>query len=77
MLYKAIIMNKLSEYLTIKKASEILGVCTMTLRRWDSAGKLKSYRNPASNYRLYKKSELKAFLKKISKGKGASYGKEK
>lgn len=60
-------MDKLSNYLTIKKASEMLGVCEMTLRRWDEAGKLKSYRNPANKYRLYKKLELKAFLAKISK----------
>lgn len=60
-------MNKLSDYLTIKDAAEILGVCEMTLRRWDKAKTLKSYRNPANKYRLYKKSELKTFLSKISK----------
>jgi len=60
-------MNKLNDYLTIKRASEMLGVCEMTLRRWDEAGKLKSYRNPANKYRLYKASELKEFLSKISK----------
>ena len=60
-------MDKLNNYFTIKKASEMLGVCEMTLRRWDDAGKLKSYRNPANKYRLYKKSELNAFLAKISK----------
>jgi excisionase family DNA binding protein len=61
-------MNKLSDYITIKDAAEILGICEMTLRRWDESGKLKTYRNPANKYRLYKKSELKAFLSKISKG---------
>ena len=60
-------MENLNNYLTIKKASELVGVCEMTLRRWDGAGKLKSYRNPATKYRLYKKSELKSFLAKISK----------
>ena len=60
-------MENLNNYLTIKKASELVGVCEMTLRRWDGAGKLKSYRNPANKYRLYKKSELKSFLAKISK----------
>ena len=60
-------MDKLSDYLTIKDAAEMLGVCEMTLRRWDKAKKLKSYRNPANEYRLYKTSELKAFLNKIRK----------
>lgn len=60
-------MNKLSDYITIKEAAETLGVCEMTLRRWDEAGKLKTYRNPANKYRLYKKSDLTKFLSKISK----------
>jgi excisionase family DNA binding protein len=60
-------MNNLNDYLTIKKASKMIGVCEMTLRRWDETGKLRSYRNPANKYRLYKKTELKAFLAKISK----------
>ena len=69
-MYNVVIgMNKLSDYLTIKKASNVLGVCEMTLRRWDEAGKLKSYRNPANKYRLYKRAELKSFLAKISKQK--------
>lgn len=66
MLSKVVDMTRLNDYLTIKEASEILGVCEMTLRRWDSAGKLTSYRNPANKYRLYRESDLKAFLKKIS-----------
>lgn len=60
-------MTRLNDYLTIKDAAEILGVCEMTLRRWDKAKKLMSYRHPANKYRLYKKPELKAFLAKITK----------
>ena len=60
-------MNNLNDYLTIKKASKMIGVCEMTLRRWDETGNLRSYRNPANKYRLYNKTELKAFLAKISK----------
>jgi len=66
MLYNVIAMNKLNEYLTVKEAARMLGVCTMTLRRWDNSKKLKSYRNPANQYRLYKEAELKKFLKKIT-----------
>jgi MerR family transcriptional regulator, copper efflux regulator len=60
-------MNKLNDYLTIKDAADMLGVCEMTLRRWDKSKKLMSYRHPANKYRLYKKPELKAFLEKITK----------
>lgn len=62
-------MTKINGYMTIKEASELVGVCAMTLRRWERSGKLKSYRNPANNYRLYKEYDLKMFLKKLSKNK--------
>jgi len=56
--------------MTIGEAAEFLGVTEMTLRRWDKAGKLKCYRNPVSNYRLYNISDLERFLKKVSKSRG-------
>lgn len=60
-------MKNLKDYVTVKEASEILGVAPLTLRRWDKAGKFKAYRNPVSNYRLYRRSDLKAFLSKIAR----------
>jgi excisionase family DNA binding protein len=60
-------MKNLKSYMTIGEAARFLGVTEMTLRRWDKAGKLKSYRNPANNYRLYKKRELEKFLRKIAR----------
>lgn len=59
-------MENLKDYLNIKQASELLGVSSMTLRRWDNLGKLKSYRHPLNKYRLYKKEELENLLKDIS-----------
>ncbi len=56
---------KISEYLTVREASEFIGVCEMTLRRWDDSGKLVSKRHPVNNYRLYKKKDLEKFLKGI------------
>lgn len=58
-------MDNIKDYLTIKQASEILGVDKTTLRRWDNLGKLKSYRNPINKYRLYKKEELENIRKVI------------
>ena len=60
-------MKNLKDYITVKEAAEILGVSPLTLRRWDKAGKLRSYRNPVNNYRLYRKEELKLFLKRVAK----------
>lgn len=42
-------MNSKKEFITIKKAAEILSVSRDTLRRWDKAGKLKTKRHPTKN----------------------------
>ena len=53
--------------MTIKEAAEYLKVTGQTLRNWDNLGKLKPYRHPMNNYRLYKKAELDKILKSIKK----------
>ncbi|MEK7503372.1 MAG: helix-turn-helix domain-containing protein [Patescibacteria group bacterium] len=53
------------KYLKIKEVAKILGVTPLTLRNWDKAGKLKAYRNPINNYRVYKPEEIDLFLRKI------------
>lgn len=50
------------EYLTIKDAATLLGVSAQTLRNWEKRGELVPYRNPINNYRMYKVSQLEAFL---------------
>lgn len=62
-------MANFKEYITVKEAAELLGVSIMTLHRWDAKGKLKSYRHPINNYRLYKTADLKKLLMRISKEK--------
>lgn len=53
------------DYIKIKEAAEILGVSTMTLRRWDKKGKLKAIRHPFNNYRLYDRKLINKLSKKI------------
>ena len=48
----------MSEYLTISETAKLLNKSTKTLRRWDEEGKLSAVREPISNYRVYKKSEV-------------------
>lgn len=48
----------MSKYLTISEAAKLLNKSTQTLRRWDNKGKLVAIREPISNYRMYKKSEI-------------------
>ena len=51
----------------VKQIAGDLGVSGQTLRNWDNLGKLKPYRHPMNNYRLYKKTELVKILKSIKK----------
>ena len=67
MLYKVKEKNAMSDYMTIKEAAEFLKVTGQTLRNWDNLGKLKPYRHPMNNYRLYKKADLVKILKSIKK----------
>lgn len=51
------------KYYTIKQAAKIIGVTPLTLRNWDRRGKLKAYRHPVNNYRVYKPQQLELFLR--------------
>lgn len=48
----------MEEYLSLSEAAERLGKNKETLRRWDREGKLTAVREPMSNYRVYRKSEV-------------------
>src|SRR5687767_4557667 len=54
-------------FLTIRDASSFLGVTSQTMRNWDKSKKLKPYRHPLNNYRMYKMIELEKLLKKVRK----------
>ncbi len=53
------------KYITIKDASNILGVSKITLRNWDKSGKLKAHRHPFNNYRIYKIDDIDKLLEII------------
>jgi len=52
-------------YLTVKEVADLVGVTPLTLRNWDKSGKLKAYRNPINNYRIYKPGDIELLLRKI------------
>lgn len=56
------VYNKVKDYLTVAEAADFLGIAANTLRNWTTSGKIKAYRSPLNNYRLYKKEELESFL---------------
>jgi len=52
-------------YFGIKEVAKLLNVTNLTLRNWDKAGKLKAYRNPINNYRLYKPEDIELFIRRL------------
>jgi hypothetical protein len=63
------------EYLTVKQAAGFLGVCVKTLHNWDRAGKLRPARHPLNGYRLYRRQDLQAILRRVqpSDAKGSHH----
>ncbi len=60
-------MTKLSEYVKVAEAAEILGVSQGTLRAWAEAGNIPMHRNRANGYRLFKRSALDSFSSEVAK----------
>jgi DNA (cytosine-5)-methyltransferase 1 len=51
----------MEKYYSIAEVADLLSVSKETLRRWDRNGKLKAVREPMSNYRVYRKDQLRIF----------------
>lgn len=61
---------KARKYLKVKEVADLFGVTPLTLRNWDKSGKLRAYRHPLNNYRIYKPEDIELFLRRMeSKGK--------
>jgi excisionase family DNA binding protein len=58
---------KLSEYVKVAEAAEILGVSQGTVRTWAADGWIPVHRNPANGYRLFKREDLEKFLAKVAR----------
>lgn len=58
--------TKLSEYVKVAEAAEILGVSQGTVRAWAEAGKIPMHKNPANGYRLFRREELDKFLSDLA-----------
>lgn len=59
------------DVLSIKEAAAILGVCEMTLRRWDRSGKFTPHRHPVNGYRCYRRDEVLKLRRQIETGRAA------
>ncbi len=52
----------MNDYLSLSETAELIGKSKETLRRWDNEGILVAVREPVSNYRVYKKTDIQTFL---------------
>ncbi len=52
----------MKEYLSLAETADLIGKSKETLRRWDKEGILNAVREPVSNYRVYKKSDVQTLL---------------
>jgi len=59
-------VTKLTDYVKVAEAAEILGVSQGTLRAWAADGKIPVHRNPANGYRLFKRNDLDQFLNQVA-----------
>lgn len=57
------------KFLTVNEVARLIGVSPLTIRNWDQKGKLRAYRNPVNNYRMYKIEEVESILKQIERSK--------
>lgn len=50
------------EYMSLSETAKAIGKSKETLRRWDNEGILTAVREPSSNYRVYKRSDVRSFM---------------
>jgi DNA (cytosine-5)-methyltransferase 1 len=60
-------MSVKDEFVLVKEAAEMLGVCPNTIRAWGANGKITEYRHPVNGYRLYKRKDLEGILREMRK----------
>jgi len=58
---------KLRDFLRIAEAADYLGVSPNTLRNWERTGKIVAHRHPLNHYRLFRREDLDAVLRKVAK----------
>ena len=66
---------KLSEYVKVAEAAEILGVSQGTIRTWAESGKIPMQKNPLNGYRLFLRADLENFLMQVQSSRN-QHGKQ-
>ena len=64
-------MHDDTQFLKVKDAAKLLGVCPNTLRTWGGRGKVPEFRHPINGFRLYRRADLEAVLSAIQDSRRA------
>jgi DNA (cytosine-5)-methyltransferase 1 len=56
----------MKKYLSLDETAQLLGKSKVTLRRWDRDGKFSAFREPVSNYRVYKPDQVATLFPNFS-----------
>lgn len=59
------------KFLTVREVAQLLGVTPLTVRNWDTRGKLTAHRHPMNNYRLYKVEDVEELVREFEISKVA------
>ncbi len=59
--------NIRDEFVLVKEAAEMLGVCPNTIRAWGDSGKITQYRHPINDYRMFKRKDIASLIQKMQK----------
>lgn len=60
-------MTLKDEFVLVKEAAEMLGVCPNTIRAWGANGKIPEYRHPVNDYRMFKRVEIERLINRMRK----------
>lgn len=58
-------MSVKDEFVLVKEAAEMLGVCPNTIRSWGANGKITEYRHPINDYRMFKRRDIEKLLQML------------
>ena len=64
------------KYLFVQEVARLLGVTPLTIRNWDTRGKLIAYRNPVNNYRMYKVEDVESLIRRIEQSREKPRGRK-
>jgi len=58
-------MSVREEFVLVREAAEMLGVCPNTIRAWGANGRITEYRHPVNSYRMFRRKDIEQLIQKL------------